>query len=67
MKSFVLEEIYTGLVEENISARQETSEVLSDPDDLFALEEGLAEIERGETISLAELRGELAERRQATD
>jgi prevent-host-death family protein len=44
-------------------ALEETAEVLSDPDALSALEEGLTEIERGETISLAELRSELAERR----
>jgi len=41
----------------------ETVEILSDPDALSALEAGLAEIERGETITLAELRIELAERR----
>jgi hypothetical protein len=34
-----------------------------DADALSALEAGLAEIERGETITLAELRKELAERR----
>jgi len=44
-------------------ALEETAEVLSDPDALSALEAGLAEIERGETISLSELRTELAERR----
>ena len=44
-------------------ALEETAEVLSDPDALSALEEGLAEIERGETVSLADLRRELAERR----
>jgi len=44
-------------------ALEETAEVLSDPDALSALEAGLAEIERGETITLAELHGELAERR----
>jgi len=60
-------EIYTGLVEETISARQETAEVLSDPDALSALEEGLAEIEREETITLAELRTELAKSRQVSD
>lgn len=48
-------------------ALEETAELLSDPDALSALEEGLAEIERGETITLAELRSELAERRQAAD
>jgi PHD/YefM family antitoxin component YafN of YafNO toxin-antitoxin module len=44
-------------------ALEETAEILSDPDALSALKAGLAEIERGETISLAELREELAERR----
>ena len=45
-------------------ALEETAEILSDPDALSALEAGLGEIEQGETITLAELRGELAERRQ---
>lgn len=44
-------------------ALEETAEILSDPDALSALEAGLAEIERGETVTLAELRSELAERR----
>lgn len=44
-------------------ALEETAEVLSDTDALAALETGLAEIERGETIALAELRSELADRR----
>jgi antitoxin YefM len=44
-------------------ALEETAEVLSDPDALSAMEEGLAEIERGETLTLAELRRELADRR----
>jgi PHD/YefM family antitoxin component YafN of YafNO toxin-antitoxin module len=46
-------------------ALEETAEVLSDADALSALEEGLAEIERGETVSLADLRSELAARRQS--
>jgi prevent-host-death family protein len=46
-------------------ALEETAEVLSDADALSALEEGLAEIERGETVSLADLRNELAERRSS--
>jgi prevent-host-death family protein len=46
-------------------ALEETAEVLSDADALAALETGLAEIERGETITLAELRSELADRRPA--
>jgi antitoxin YefM len=44
-------------------ALEETAEILSDPDALTALEAGLAEIERGETITLSELRSEMAERR----
>jgi len=46
-------------------ALEETAEILSDPHALRALEEGLVEIERGQTVSLAELRSELAERRQS--
>ena len=46
-------------------ALEETAEILSDSDALAALEAGLAEIERGETISLSELRRELAKRRAA--
>jgi antitoxin YefM len=44
-------------------ALEETAEVLSDPEALSAREAGLAEIERSETLTLAELRSELAERR----
>ena len=44
-------------------ALEETAEILSDPDALSALEVGLAEIERGNTITLTELRSELADRR----
>jgi prevent-host-death family protein len=44
-------------------ALEETAEILSDPDALSALEAGLAEIQRGETVSLDELREELATRR----
>lgn len=46
-------------------ALEETAEILSDPDALAALETGLAEIERDETVTLADLRSELAERRAA--
>jgi prevent-host-death family protein len=42
---------------------EETAEILSDPDALTALEAGLAELERGETVSLKDLRRELDERR----
>ncbi|MBS1883815.1 MAG: type II toxin-antitoxin system Phd/YefM family antitoxin [Actinobacteria bacterium] len=48
-------------------ALEETAEVLSDPAALAALEEGLGEIERGETITLAALRTELAAARPAAD
>jgi antitoxin YefM len=44
-------------------ALEETAEILSDPDALSALEVGLGEIERGETITFADLRSELAESR----
>lgn len=46
-------------------ALEETAEILSDADALSALEAGLAEIERGETVTLSELRSELTERRPA--
>jgi antitoxin YefM len=46
-------------------ALEETAEILSDPDAITALEAGLAEIAREETVTLAELRSELAERRAA--
>jgi len=48
-------------------ALEETEEVLSDPEALSALEEGLTEVERGETLTLAELRAELADRRPAAN
>lgn len=44
-------------------ALEETAEILSDPDALAALEAGLAEIERHETVNLQDLRSELVERR----
>jgi antitoxin YefM len=46
-------------------ALEETAEILSDRDALAALETGLAEVERGETVSLEDLRRELAERRDS--
>jgi prevent-host-death family protein len=46
-------------------ALEETAEILSDPDALTALESGLGEIARDETVTLADLRSELAERRAA--
>jgi prevent-host-death family protein len=44
-------------------ALEETAEILSDSDTLAAIDAGLAELSRGETIPLVELRRELAERR----
>ncbi len=44
-------------------ALEETAEILSDPDTLAAIETGLAEIERGETVTLEEIRRDLADRR----
>jgi antitoxin YefM len=44
-------------------ALEETAEILSERDSLAALEEGVGELERGETVSLEDLRRELAERR----
>lgn len=44
-------------------ALEETAEILSDSDALDAIEAGLAELARGETVTLEELRDELAERR----
>ncbi len=44
-------------------ALEETAEILSDSDALAALEAGLAELERDETVTLEELRRELADRR----
>ena len=45
------------------AALEETSEILSDPDAIAAIEAGLAELERGESVALEDLRRELAERR----
>src|SRR4051812_28939145 len=44
-------------------ALEETAEILSDPDAIAAIEAGLAELERDETVTLEDLRRELAERR----
>jgi antitoxin YefM len=46
-------------------ALEETAEILSDPDALLALEAGLGELAREETVELDDLRRELAERRAA--
>lgn len=45
-------------------ALEETAEILSDRDALAAIEAGLAELERGETVTLDELRQELTDRRR---
>ncbi len=47
-------------------ALEETAEILSDPDALAALEAGLAELSRDETVDLGDLRRELAERRPSS-
>lgn len=44
-------------------ALEETAEILSDPDAITAIQAGLAELSRGEAITLEELRSELAEHR----
>ncbi len=44
-------------------ALEETADILADPEALAAIDEGLAEIERDETVTLGDLRTELAERR----
>jgi prevent-host-death family protein len=46
-------------------ALEETAEILSDKDALAAIEGGRAELERGETVTLEEVRRELAELRAA--
>jgi antitoxin YefM len=47
-------------------ALEETAEILSDGATLEALQAGLGEIARGETVELDDLRRELAERRSAS-
>jgi antitoxin YefM len=44
-------------------ALEETAEILSDSETLAAIDAGLAEISRGESIALTDLRAELDERR----
>lgn len=46
-------------------ALEETAEILSDAGTLAAIDEGLAEIDRGETVTLDELRAQIAGRRRA--
>jgi antitoxin YefM len=43
-------------------ALEETAEILSDPETVHAIEEGLKEAERGQTVTLAELRRDLKRR-----
>lgn len=45
-------------------ALEETAEILSDSEALAAVQEGLVEVERGDTVTLDELRRELAQRRR---
>jgi PHD/YefM family antitoxin component YafN of YafNO toxin-antitoxin module len=54
-----------GVPREESEAPEETAEILSDPGALSALEAGLADIERGETVTLADLRVELEARRSS--
>jgi len=44
-------------------ALEETAEILSDSATLAAIEAGLADLARGEAVTLADLRAELAQRR----
>ena len=46
-------------------ALEETAEILSDPSTLAAIEAGLADLARGDTVTLDDLRGELRDRRAA--
>jgi len=46
-------------------ALEETAEILSDPEAVAALEAGLAELSRDETVTLGDLRHEFAARRPA--
>jgi prevent-host-death family protein len=43
-------------------ALEETAEILSDPETLSAIEEGREEAERGETVTLAQVRRDLERR-----
>lgn len=45
-------------------ALEETAEILSDAETMAALEEGRREVQRGETVTLDELRQELRSRRR---
>ena len=45
-------------------ALEETAEILSDPETMDAIEEGLRQAEHGETVTLADLRRDLRRRTQ---
>jgi antitoxin YefM len=47
-------------------ALEETAEILSDSETLAAIEAGLAELSRGEVVTLEDLRAELDERRSSS-
>ncbi|GLY19438.1 antitoxin RelB [Kineosporia sp. NBRC 101677] len=44
---------------DDLEALEETLEILSDPDEVAAIREGLADIEAGDTRTIAEVRREL--------
>lgn len=46
-------------------ALEETAEILSDDETLGAIKKGLRQIEHGETVTLAELRRDIAAQRRA--
>jgi antitoxin YefM len=46
-------------------ALEETAEILSDNETLRAINEGLRQIDHGQTVTLAELRRDIATRRRA--
>jgi hypothetical protein len=52
--------------DEDWALEEETATILSEPDVLAALEEGLTEIRRGETITFCQLRNELKEIRSSS-
>ncbi len=52
---------------EDREAWRETNEILAEGDAMAALAEGLAELERGEVVSLAELRRDLDTARPSFD
>ena len=46
-------------------ALEETAEILSDPEAIAAIEAGLAELKRGEVVTLDDLRNDLDQMREA--